>query len=99
MGQLMRARVGHMRSKSSRDSATKADDDDAGENVDGDAETMNFDFTDIVEAESRVASVDVTIPWYIIDPQGHNIKKQRLRELAKRKLHDETKDKKVFEQV
>ena len=98
MGQLMRARVGHMRSKSSRDSATKADDDDAGENVDGDAETMNFDFTDIVEAESRVASVDVTIPWYIIDPQGHNIKKQRLRELAKRKLHDETKDKKVFEQ-
>ena len=58
---------------------------------------MGFEFEDVVEAVGRHAAVEVHIPWYVIDPQGHNIRNQRLRELAKRHLHEQTADSAQFQ--
>lgn len=49
-----------------------------------------------MDAEKRVADVDVHIPWCVIDPTGQLIRKQRMRELAQRRLHKETADKEEF---
>ena len=57
---------------------------------------MGFEFEDVVEAVGRHAAVEVHIPWYVIDPQGHH-RNQRLRELAKRHLHEQTADSAQFQ--
>ena len=48
------------------------------------ASINHFEVADLAHAQQLVASVEVHIPWYIIDPQGVNIKKQRRREAAER---------------
>ena len=46
----------------------------------------HISFKDLAMAKQLVASVEVRIPWYIIDPQGVNIIKQRQREAAQRNV-------------
>lgn len=104
MGRPVRVRAALMgqSSKKKKDvqHASAAEEDEQveadGKEENGETQVSNFDFLDIVDTERRVASVDVEIPWYIIDPQGHNIKKQRLRRMAQEHLKKETDDKAEF---
>lgn len=50
------------------------------------ARVSQISFLDLASAQQLVASVEVKIPWYIIDPQGVNIIKQRRKLAAQRKV-------------
>ena len=61
-------------------------------------QVSQISFMDVASAQQLVASVEVHIPWYIIDPQGVNIIRQRRMLAARRQVEGSIKSRDGFQQ-
>lgn len=86
--------MNHTQSNATPPQATPAE---TPRNEEGTVSKIEFAFEDVINAQIRSAGVDVHIPWYVIDPQGRNIRNQRLREHARKHLDQQTADTSKFQ--
>ena len=94
LSSLAASSMNHTQSNATPPQATPAE---TPRNEEGTVSKIDFAFEDVIDAQIRSAAVDVHIPWYVIDPQGRNIRNQRLREHARKHLDQQTADTSKFQ--